>query len=249
LLWSACAYDVQVATIKSNILQQDTLLRYENDTFEIVYNLYAENGMLSFSIYNKSNVPLYIDWKRCAMIQGTQKQDYWNGTIKLQTASTGRTYVSTYHSRWYNSYARTHNFSVGTMTQEEQITFIPPKTAITMSKFKLSNIAEFKQDHPTEATVQKTYKTGNTKIYKSEYTAESSPLMFRNFLTLSLKHDFSDEFYVDHTFWVSQITKMEKKQFEGGLISIYNGNNYEGEDFQYPYRKPNNFYISVITIE
>lgn len=126
------------------------------------------------------------------------------------------------------------------MTQQEQITFIPPRTAITMSKFNISPSIHIKDAN--EKVVRKSYKKrGTTKVHEVAFTKENSPVSFRNFLTLSLKHDFSEEFYVDHQFWVSQSIKMAKKQYEGMSVLVEDADAIY-VDYAYPYRKPNVYF-------
>lgn len=229
---------VQVATVKSDILQNDTLLRYENDTFEIVYNLFSENGLLAFTIYNKSNVPLYIDWKRSAYIKGSEKFAYWEDKSNIYSVTEGSSV------RWLRDYSTTRNYSTSVITKPEQITFIPPKTAVSMARYNLSSSVW--GSGLSEDTIASTLKRGITKIWKKSFDASTSPFAFRNFLTLSQKHDFSTEFYIDHSFWVSDIMKIQEKEFGGSLI-ITNTNEY-GRDlynYSFPYRKPNSFYTDI----
>jgi hypothetical protein len=55
----------------------------------------------------------------------------------------------------------------------------------------------------------------STKLYKTSFSKEDSPLIFRNFLTFSLKEDFkSAEFYVDNEFHVDEILEMDQRHFE-----------------------------------
>ena len=53
-----------------------------------------------------------------------------------------------------------------------------------------------------------------TKIYKESFTKESSPHIFRNFLTFSYTENFEDEFYVDNEFYISDIREMDIRHFE-----------------------------------
>lgn len=235
LVLSACSHHVQVLTVNADFAQQDTLLRYSNDTFEIVYNTYGENGQLSFIVFNKSDVPLYIDWKRSAFIRGTQKQDYWSSDISVSTVTT-----ADYNILWLSAYSQRRYYTEGVLTQQEQITFIPPRTAITMSKFRRSPAINPKDVQ--EKVVRKSYKKrGTTKVHEVAFTKENSPVSFRNFLTLSLKHDFSEEFYVDHQFWVSQSIKMAKKQYEGMSVLVEDADAIY-VDYTYPYRAPNVYF-------
>lgn len=109
-----------------------------------------------------------------------------------------------------------------------------------MSKFSISGTVSpvgFQQKEVAENYK----KSGTTKVYELSFTKENSPVNFRNFLTLSLKHDFSEEFYVDHQFWVSQSVKMAKKQYEGMPILVEDAEA-TYVDYTYPYRSPNSYF-------
>lgn len=239
LFWSACSYNVRVVSVSSPILQNDTLLRHANDTFEIVYNLFDENGLVSFSIHNKYNTPLYVDWKRSAFITGTQKQDYWQDEAVMYIVTEGRTL------QWLRFYGNTYHHSFGIISKPEQITFIPPNTTVTMARFRISG--NLTDTGLKAQKVNRTYKKGTTKIRVKNYVEADSPLSFRNFLTLSLKHDFSEEFYVDHKFWVNEITEMLDQQFKGPLVYVAGPSGFLETDFTYPYSQPNRFYINLLS--
>ncbi|HYG15014.1 MAG TPA: hypothetical protein VEC12_04605 [Bacteroidia bacterium] len=239
LFWSSCSHDVRVVSVRSPILQNDTLLRQSNDTFEIVYNLFDNNGLLSFAIHNKSDVPLYVDWKRSAFISGTKKYDYWDDKAEIVLVTSGLSL------QWLRAYGSTHHLSYGVISKPEQITFIPPQTTVTMSRFRIAgNLI----DTGLKAQkVNKTYKKGTTTVKVKNYVEDNSPLSFRNFLTLSLKHDFSEEFYVDHKFWVNEITEMPDRQFNGPTVYVTEENGFVQTGYTYPYAQPNRFYINLFS--
>ncbi len=217
-------------TVKSDIIEQDSMLRYENDTFEIVYNLFEENGLLSFSIYNKSDKPLYVDWKRSAFIQGEQRAVYWENTSTFYSVTTGSTV------NWLRDYSTSMSHTFGMVTTPEQVAFIPPKTAIGMAHFKLGNTVWF-EGLEEDSTYKKRRRSSSFKSKK--YESSNSPSVFRNFLTLSLNHKFNTEFYIDHSFWVSKVTHLNEKEF---ILITNDLDNSGGFIFIYPFEKPNVYY-------
>jgi hypothetical protein len=50
---------------------------YEDDTLKIIYDFWDNKGKMSFSIYNKLSIPIFIDWKNSAMIINDNKYAYW----------------------------------------------------------------------------------------------------------------------------------------------------------------------------
>jgi hypothetical protein len=113
-------------------------------------------------------VPLYVDWKRSAFITGTQKYDYWEDKAEINFVTTGRTL------QWLRFYGTTRYNNSGVIVKPEQITFIPPQTTITMSRFTIAqNIA----DTGLKAQkVNKTYKAGTTTVKARNYVEDNSPL-------------------------------------------------------------------------
>ena len=72
---------------------------YENDSIQVAYVFWGDNGLVGLFIHNKLNQPLYIDWKKCSFITGTTKHDYWDETITVTangSASTSASYWETF---------------------------------------------------------------------------------------------------------------------------------------------------------
>lgn len=227
---------MQMVTVKSDILEQDSLLRYSNDTFEIVYNLFEENGILAFSIYNKSDKPLYIDWKRSAFIEGEQRKVYWANISSFKAITKGRSI------NWLRDYSTSNNNSFGVITSPEQIAFIPPKTGISMARFKLSKTIWNGGLQEEQVTLNNSV---SIKLKTKEFENITSPAVFRNFLTLSLDHKFDNEFYIDHSFWVHKVTHIKKKHFMQ-LEPYTEENGAVTQDYYFPFQKPNIYYNRII---
>jgi hypothetical protein len=230
-LLSACRY-VQVVTLESHNTKLERYLIYENDTLKVAYDLWAHHGILSFSIYNKLNKPLYIDWKKCSFIlNNSKKLDYYVDMEKSDQISYYNGYL------WYNYWGRPNTSSVSagrqTTIKSERVTFIPPKASIGSSKFKLTK-GYYILVNPKVEMVEKTWKPKSkklTKIKKLEFAdSQTSPEFFRNFLTFSTSEKFETEFYVENSFWVKEIVDMKRRQFLGA------------ERTGSVFRSPNKFY-------
>src|SRR5258705_9998756 len=55
----------------------------ENDTCRITYNFCGEKGPIHISIYNKTNKPLQVDWKKSAVIFGENAVSYFTSESKI----------------------------------------------------------------------------------------------------------------------------------------------------------------------
>ena len=83
---------VQVCKTEAvNLTKTNNFYVYENDTVRIVYYFWSEDGIMAFNIYNKSDKPLYIDWKRSTFITNSFKSNYWADKTTITNALGGST--------------------------------------------------------------------------------------------------------------------------------------------------------------
>lgn len=240
-----CKSYIQVFETKTtNTKIEEGYYIYETDTIKITYAFWGKKGIMSFSVFNKLDKPIYIDWKKSSYIDNSNKFDYWIDEEHIKSASY---YGGYFYDGPLIKPGYTINKGIVTTTATkvkiERITFIPPQSNYYRSKFYLLPLTYFKLDTKTE------YKEVNrndkpqkkTKVYETNYTKNTSPLVFRNFLTFSLTEDFKEKFYVDNEFYLSNIKEMDYS----------NHFKYEGTDengrytIVKPFKKKTSFYLYV----
>lgn len=239
---------VQVFETNSSIERDtDGFYVYENDSLKMTYSLWKAKGLMTFSIYNKLDKPLYIDWKKSSYIDNSVKLNYWVNEEKTIG-------LSAYVSYYYDGPLLKPGFainsaglaSLSSTVKVERITFIPPSSNYYRSQFHILPINFFKLDTKTEfdEVPRKDKPKKSTRVYKATFTKEESPLVFRNFLTFSFSEDFETEFYVDNEFYIQQISEMDKRHFEQySFTRDDNGNPIMFSDFEYP----SSFYLKIPT--
>lgn len=191
---------------------------FENDTLKIVYTFWENRGVLAFSIYNKLQKPLYVNWKRSSLIINSRKMDYWQEGHVTERVTRGRQVGSSFvYSGPIGALMGLSGSSSTYVTNEstvipERITFIAPQSYTYKSKFNLL---------PAEkVNIKKRWETGtiprpNKKPVKGQYVTfnrTDTPIDFRNFFTVSTSEDFSTESYVSHEFYVTKITKVKSNK-------------------------------------
>ncbi len=68
----------RVVTLDShNVAQKGDYFFYENDTISVRYDFWYERGLVGFTISNKLNKPLYIDWKKSVLFVNNTSFPYW----------------------------------------------------------------------------------------------------------------------------------------------------------------------------
>ena len=134
-----------------NCAPVEGFLTYENDSIQVAYVFWGENGLVGVFVHNKLRQPLYLDWKKCSFITGTTKHDYWDETVTMTANGSSATSASYWESFFDNnrssraarnqssgtadgygtSFSNTFWSSVTSISRAERITFIPPGTTIS----------------------------------------------------------------------------------------------------------------------
>jgi len=239
-----CKSYIQVFETKTtNTISEGEYYVYENDTIKITYAFWTKKGIVSFAVYNKLNVPIYIDWKKSSYIDNSNKLNYW---VDEEISKSALYYGSYFYDGPLLKPGFTVSESIGSVSASkvkiERITFIPPRSNYYRSQFYLLPLDYYKfdLDIPPKEVVRNGKKKKKTKLYIDKFTKEDSPLVFRNFIAFSLTEDFNSEFYVDNEFYLSKMTEMDYRHFK------YLGKNKEGRQiYLRPYKKQTSFYLNV----
>ncbi|MEZ4908744.1 MAG: hypothetical protein R2771_14130 [Saprospiraceae bacterium] len=249
-LLQSCANYVQVfETNSNNVNIKDKAYIYENDDVRISFNFWEEKGLMSFEIFNKLDIPLYIDWKKSSYIDNTVKLDYWTDKeINLSTEIYSNYYYRLPFSNMPTK--KTIGTSVSALVKEERITFIPPKSKYERKKFYIFPYSSFelpKTTSPREVSMSEN-SNKKTKIYENSYTEKTSPIVFRNFITYSTSENFDKEFYIDCEFYISKIKEMDKRHFEQVKRDKIGRTIYDDNDFPVliqPFKNKTSFYVRI----
>lgn len=227
-----CMPNIQVVTLRgTNVRPATDGLVLDNDTLTLRYNFASERGLMHISLVNKLNQPLYVDWKRSSFIVGQDKFDYWYDVADVQLAGS---FVSSRYSRYAAG-----NLD-GTISKEDKIGFIPPQTKLDKRQFVLVPDGHLSLTGPYKIEEEQSRLINRKKpvpINIYSYSADQSPLTFRNYLTLSTDKDFKTEFHIDTKFWASDVRVLPREQ----VLSQFNGTYSEPVTF----KKPDSFYVTL----
>jgi hypothetical protein len=81
-------------SLKSNLPQNETReFIQENDTFRLAYSFSGQNCPLDIWIYNKQNIPLYIDWQKSSAIVNGNRISLWDNSSEQITLIPPQSYV------------------------------------------------------------------------------------------------------------------------------------------------------------
>lgn len=219
---TSCKTYVQVFETKSNnTISENNMYVFENDTLKIIYDFWHNRGILKFSIYNKLDKPLYIDWRKSSYIYNNMKINYWEEKEFRKSNSSFYYSSSHYYSSDYspnyisgNSSGSISGIQSTIITKTERVTFIPPKSTFVKNQFYIVGQRQFMIKDYSTIEMESEFREGKKfKILEKEYNSSETPFLFRNFLTISLSEDISDESYIDNEFYVSKIQKLKTSNF------------------------------------
>lgn len=195
---------VQYYKVESiNTTQRENEFIFENDTVRITYSFWSNGGVMAFTVFNKLDKPLYIDWQRSALIINADNNFYFNDSM----ANEG--YL------------------------QKTVGFLPPKTQLKQSLDGIvkKNISEW-SNYETQYQTRNDSKKEQTKIFAKKFSPQTSPVIFRNYLTLSDKPEFDGLFSIDNGFYIGELDAMDVRNFrhdKGNNMSEYYY--YKGTDF------------------
>lgn len=202
ILLSSCSSQY-VCYVRSNSITSDTTkLTYENDTLKINYNMWANGGKFSFTITNKLNVPIYIDWKKSSLIVGNTSIPYWQDEDKINSNSSG---ININKER---KLSMSNTQSNGVIIHLDRITFIAPLSNFDVNGFDLSNFTYWGFNEKNGIKDQK------KNITTWTYTNSNTPLVLRNFITYSLTEKMEKELRIDQSFFIFKVLLMPQKEFQ-----------------------------------
>ncbi len=248
LIFASCGSYIQIAdTGTTNCKTDNNTHIFENDSIKITYGFWANHGNMAFTIYNKTDKPLYINWRNSSFIVNGVKHDYWSDIATTKTAALTLSYAISGRSvsnPRYNAVSGTSVISAESITTKpEKITFIPPKSTskkisfylVTQDQFKLSNNRRKFEEPLSDCPKRK------AKIEAETFSKDNSPIKWRNYLAISGVEEATNFVFIDNEFYLSSIREMSMRHFKGKSTVSKNGESI------YPRREKNkkSFYLNV----
>jgi len=181
-LLGSCAISRVAVVSSEQIPKNKDQFVFENDTVQIAYSFWAYRGLMSFTVYNKLDKPIFVDWKNSSFISNDQILSYWKDEVNTKTE-----FRSAYAPGYYYQTVN-HGVSKSQSVKENRVILIPPHSYIANEQYHLINYFD---DLP--------------KITRT-YTPQNTPVRFRNFLSISTNEKFEGEIgYINNIFFVSEV--------------------------------------------
>ena len=171
-------------------------LHWENDTLRLEYGYAGEGGPVWMSIHNKTDKPLYINWKKSAFIENGNATSLYNSKIQVAGSFDA--------TRGWTS---TSGNIASSFTLPDGMDFIPPGSRIGKDLnviVKSSPVSNEKLSGVPQRLKTGTYAgAGSYTMYSFDPAA--SPLQFKSYLTFVLGDNNATEFAVRHSFYAQSV--------------------------------------------
>lgn len=227
-------YQVSDWTSKTAKLNSEGFLTYSDDNITLIYDLWSEAKLIRFSVYNKTDKPITIDWTKSHFILQDNSFDFFSNNVS--TFSSGLLQRSTYYN--HSSAASTIKT---TTTKEKEQTHVPPFSIVNES-FYINSPLVFD-------CVNYLKKLKKQQVEKYDYNEANTPYKLRNYITYYTVENKTKT--IDNDFYISMVQNMNKFTFLGDrkkeqICNEFGVKSFK-ETYSFPYYKPYRQY-QIVTV-
>lgn len=225
LAFSSCS-TYQYLTLDSSQLSKNDKKQFvwENDTLRLIYDFNGPGGPIAVQIFNKTSQPLYVNWKKSAIIRDQHSTSLFDRNVLID----GSVNSVTYH-RFGAISASTGTFTAS-FSLPEGVDFIPPNSAIDKGLLAIAQsgaLVSLVPDSASSSTIWDPTGLNDVRYKRVTYTEDHSPIRFNSYITFVLGSDNSREFAGNNSFFVNEVMQAnaEPKSFalyrhEGDVLFI-----------------------------
>jgi hypothetical protein len=205
LLLSSCTvttHYLRTYTLKSNS-GSDSLSAADSNLY-VTLNL--NDASPEFTIWNKRNNPITIDWQRSSLIANGRSVPYYGGRTTAQTTFSGNYHYYPYRS-YHNGY---YTLDSATTVQKTDIpfTYIPPGSfGVVKMNISLWNVPGIKETDKLKDTI---------------FNAQNSAVKYQSYLTYRQGDSAGPFYHLNQYFYLSQIKTAKYIPDDGSGALEYN---------------------------
>lgn len=201
ILTSSCSH-YQYITINAHDIKSNDKHEFieENDSVSIRYSFYGPDAPINLVVENKTDVPIFIDWSRSALIVDDKAISYMSNVIPIEGSLNGSS-IS-----WdQNGYVTSSGSVYATATLPDNISFIPPGSYIDKNPMSVTNQLMTVPDSAFHTEKISLSNGSFIKVRHALFTEQSSPLRFKSYLTLTFGDQNSKAVAYQRSFYISEL--------------------------------------------
>lgn len=206
LFLGACS-SYQYLTLNSSQMPKNDSKEFtwENDTMRLVYNFHGKGGPINLTVFNKTSQPLFLNWKKSALIRDGHSTVLFNHTVLINGSAVNSSFSSAGHTRTgYSNLSAQFDLPEGTE-------FLPPHTDLSKSLVKVQDtgfgdIGIYQHAQPISVLGADGV---SSKAKRVAYEEQVSPVQFKIYLTFVLGNNSGQEFSLEHSFYATEIIQSD----------------------------------------
>lgn len=189
-------------TVPENGKITDDSLVFEDKNCEVSYDLWAADGDMGFTIYNKSENDLTIDLTKTFYVLNGVASEYFQNRVFSKAVNNATAITKYKYPHYLNYYNVTKiegstSTTYGTSYAEKPELTIPPQTSIRIAEYHITSLlykACKYSSHPK-----------NKNIKTVSFDKTNSPLTFYNIITYKIKGEINR---IENKFYASELTNL-----------------------------------------
>lgn len=190
-------------TIESKSIRKNgqAVFTEENDTMRIEYNFSGSGGPVAITIFNKTNLPLYVDWKRSSFIVNDKAVSYFNPNVRLDGTINSQSIQSV------NQITDGRAAIRADLLVQPGSSFIPPQSYAQNTYVYLTTFVDTRI--PIEKMKREKLQIGqfNYRIWKADFSEADTPLFFKSYITFTMSDNSGQFFSKQHDFYIASSVK------------------------------------------
>lgn len=204
-LLSACSrYQIHtLSSLKTPKDDQTGNFIIKNDTLEMIYKFNGRNGPLEVQIKNKLDEPLYVNWKKSALIIKDKAISFSDNKISFSGEFIGTNERNVFLPNTVDQSGKINAIA----TMPEEIAFIPPHAEIEKRLLNVTpGLIALAKDSLKQIHVFQPYDQSSYFAEVAKFSRENSPLVFKSYITVYLEKDknvqvlpYQEEFYISQS--------------------------------------------------
>lgn len=211
ILLSACNR-YQYLGISSDQVQKNEHQEFtiENDTLQITYNFNGKNAPVNLIVRNKLDKPIFIDWKRSALIINDNAISYSPDQVAVRGSVSGSTI------NWTPGYSSTNVSLSATADLAPGMQMIPPQSFVTRTPMGVTNKLLTNIPDSLLRKIKMPTADGDFAYARQAFfDAGNSPLRFRSYLAIVVGDPTPVRVAYQHSFYVAELyrTGLRPKKF------------------------------------
>jgi hypothetical protein len=170
--------------------------RIENDTVLVTFHYEGFNCPARIKVYNKLDVPLYVDWRRSAFVVNGQTLQIGNDNSVINASQ------NSVEVKVTEMFSSSSGQIEGSIVKTPQLGFVAPRSFAQSREITLQGNALSLGDEPG---VRSRNPARGFIIRTRYFDRDNSPVSFRTYLTLSTRNDWLTSFSFETPFWAESV--------------------------------------------